>query len=66
MLIDGRTETVRLQCRNCGAHALMGDSDYTELIAHSQGEMRCEVCGYFAEFARTEPPARERWSLAAR
>ena len=66
MLVDRGTDTVRLQCGSCGAHALMTSVDYSELIDHSDAHMRCEVCGVWATFQPTRPPDRERRALTAR
>lgn len=66
MLMDRGTETVRLQCGSCGAHALMQSVDYSELLDHADGHMRCEVCGVWAQFEPTAPPKRERRALTLR
>ncbi len=60
-MLDGRiSDRLRLQCGSCGAHALMRHEDYVELVEHQDEHMRCEVCGYHAVFAPTEPVGRER------
>ena len=66
MLADRGTQTVRLQCGSCGAHALMASVDYSEFLDHVDAHMRCEVCGVWAEFLPTAPPDRGRRVLTAR
>jgi hypothetical protein len=59
--LDGRT---RLQCKSCGAHALVDDEDYKHLLASREGLMRCEVCGSRAHFNPTAPRQPEASELA--
>jgi hypothetical protein len=65
MLADRGADKVRLQCEGCGAHALMKSGDYSELLDHADGQMRCEVCGERAEFRPMRAPAREARALTA-
>jgi hypothetical protein len=38
----------------------MRGEDYKELVAHTDGYMRCEVCGVNGPFEPTAPTARQR------
>ncbi|HEU0023403.1 MAG TPA: hypothetical protein VFQ12_02150 [Thermoleophilaceae bacterium] len=44
----------------------MRGEDYKELLARSDGYMRCEVCGVTGPFDRTAPATRDRPTLIAR
>jgi hypothetical protein len=63
MLVDRVTGRARLQCASCGAHALVEEEDYRELLANCDGVMRCEVCGVRAPFMSMPPPDAERVAL---
>jgi len=65
-MLDRGTETVRLQCGSCGAHALMTSVDYSELVDHADAHMRCEVCGVWARFEPAARPAGDRRALTLR
>ena len=65
MLADRGTDEVRVQCASCGAHALMKSVDYSELLDHADAQMRCEVCGEWAEFRPIRVPGREARTLTA-
>jgi hypothetical protein len=56
MLIDRVTDRTRLECASCGAHALMSAEDHRELVANSDGFMRCDVCGAYGLFAPAVRP----------
>jgi hypothetical protein len=66
MLVDRVTDRTRVQCASCGAHAVLSGDDYKELLAHSDGYMRCEVCGVTGPFDRTAPATRDSLALSAR
>jgi hypothetical protein len=64
MLADRGTDKVRLRCEGCGAHALMNSVDYADFLEHD-AQMRCEVCGEWAEFRPISVPGREARTLTA-
>jgi hypothetical protein len=66
MLVDRVIDRTRVQCASCGAHAVLSGDDYKELLAHSDGYMRCEVCGVTCPFDRTAPATRDSLALSAR
>ncbi len=66
MLVERISNRVRVQCSSCGAHALMHDEDYRELVEHDDGHMRCEVCAYNVAFTRTEPADRALQTVVSR
>jgi hypothetical protein len=58
MLMERANGRTRLQCARCGAHALLRPADYRELVTHTGGLMRCEVCGSRGRFVPTTPSER--------
>jgi hypothetical protein len=58
MLMERAKGRTRLQCTRCGAHALLREADYRELVTHSDAFMRCEVCGSRGRFVPTAPGPR--------
>jgi hypothetical protein len=66
MLMERIDDRVRVQCGSCAAHAVMRVEDYSELVEHEGGHMRCEVCGHHAAFSPTETAARQREAVMSR
>ncbi|MBA2630839.1 MAG: hypothetical protein H0U84_07445 [Thermoleophilaceae bacterium] len=66
MLGDRVGQGTRLECEECGAHAVLRDEDYRTLLAYGDGRLRCEVCGVYGPFGPAEKAAPLRDALALR
>jgi hypothetical protein len=55
LAIEEGSQTVRLACESCGAHATFGQREHESLVKHGR-RVECDVCGTWQAPSVQLPP----------